>query len=148
MHKTLKDFVGATHVDEIDKLAQRALKALGQCGGPSGLIANAYNRGDEEAYTEVSRAHYEASIAFVLINKHKAYPFAEEVLAGLAVQDVQTSMAGAAAAFYTGSAEAIVEAFAERCRPVCQIVGDVGVVILRGAHAAAAMKDVVPANAA
>ena len=148
MHKTLKDFLAAEHADPVDQLAQRALKAWAKCHGEQGFIANACHRGDSEAYTEMSRAHYEASIAFVLINKHKPYPFADEVLTGMAVQEVHTPVPGAAAAFFIGSAEAVIEAYTERCRPVCRIIGDVGVTILRGDHAAHAMKDVRAANAA
>lgn len=143
MHKTLKDFVGATHVDATDKLAQRALKAFGTL---SGFIANAYNRGDAEAYTEVSRAHFEASGAFVLINRTKNYPFAKEILAHMAVS-IESDQPAAAAAYLVGNAEAIIEAFAHRCTPVCMVSGVTSVQILRGEHAAFAMRDVVPANA-
>ncbi|MCC7531146.1 MAG: hypothetical protein IT342_21750 [Candidatus Melainabacteria bacterium] len=145
MHKTLKDFVGATHVDETDKLAQRALMAYGKCAG---MIANAYNRGDAEAYSEVSRAHYEASAAFVLINQHKAYPFADEVIAGMAVQAVSAEEPAAAAAYLIGAAETTIAAYAHRCTPVCMVSGIDSVRILRGAHAIEAMRDVVAANAA
>ncbi len=148
MHKTLKDFVGAAHVDETDKLAQRALNAFGKCGGPTGLIANAYNRGDAEAYNEVSRAHYEASLAFVLINQEKAYPFAQEVLAGMVVQSVESDQPAAAAAFLVGSAETAIETYANRCAPVCMVSGIDSVRILRGAHAVEAMRGIIVANAA
>jgi hypothetical protein len=147
MHKTLKDFVGAKLVDETDKLAQRALKAFGRCGGPTGLIANANARGDIDAYLMVSRAHFEASAAFVLINQTKNYPFAEEVLAHMAVS-IEAEQPAAAAAYLVGNAEGIIEAFAHRCAPVCTISGVTSVYILRGEHAAFAMRDVVAANAA
>jgi hypothetical protein len=145
MHKTLKAFLGATHAEETDKLAQRALIAFASCGA---LIANAYNRGDAEAYTEVSRAHYEASAAFVLINQHKVYPFADEVIAAMAVQAVNAEEPAAAAADLVGLAETTLAAYAHRCTPVCTMSGVDSVRILRGAHAVEAMRDVVVANAA
>lgn len=148
MHKTLKAFLDATNLDETDKLAQRALVAFRKCGGPTGLIANAYNRGDGEAYAEVSRAHYEASAAFVLINQHKDYPFAAELIAGMAVQAVNAQEPAAAAAYLIGLAENTIEAYANRCTPVCTITGIDSVRILRGEHAVEAMRGVVVANAA
>ncbi len=150
MHTTLKAFLEGQHEDETDKLAQRALKAHGQLIGEQGFIANAYERGDGEAYTAVCRAHLEASAAFILANEVKGYPFAETVLA----QMPELAIAGdagtptAAAAYLVGSAETAIAAYADRCAPVCRIIGHVGVRILRGAHAIAAMQGLVPANQA
>ncbi len=148
MHKTLKAFVAATHVDETDKLAQRALVVHAACLGDNGLIANAHERGDGEAYTAICHAHYEASMAFVAINQTKDYPFAADVLARMAVQAVETDQPAAVAAYFVGKAECTIAAFAKRCAPVCKIHGITSVRILRGEHAAHAMRDVVPANAA
>lgn len=148
MHKTVKDFVGAVHDDETDKLAQRALIVLGKCEGPRGLIANAHNRGDAEAWTAVSRAHYEASLAFVLIHQTKGYAFGDEVLAGIAVQSVDAEDPAAAAAYLVDIAEPAIEAYADRCTPVCTIAGISSVRMLRGQHAANALHGVVVANAA
>lgn len=152
MHKTLKDFVAARHVDETDKLAQRALKlhfaCIGDGLGLNGLIANAHERGDAEAYTEVCHAHYEATAAFVLINQTKDYPFAGELLDRIVVQAVAADEPAAAAAYLVGKAENTVAAYAKRCAPVPRISGVTGVRILRGEHARHAMRGVVVANAA
>jgi hypothetical protein len=151
MHKTLKDFLAAKLVDETDKLAQRALKIHVACIGGlgiHGLIANAHERGDGEAYTQMCHAHYEASIAFVACNLVKNYAFAAEVLAQLAVQTVDTDQPAAVAAYFVGKAETTVEDYAERCAPVTRISGVKGVRILRGEHALHAMRGVHVANAA
>lgn len=147
MHKTLKAFLAATHVDETDKLAQRALQLHFACVGDNGHIANAHERGDGEAYTEVCHAHYEASMAFVAINQTQDYPFAAEVLERFVVQAVETDQPAAVAAYFVGKAENTIAAYAERCKPVCRIHGITSVRILRGAHAVQAMVGVVPANA-
>lgn len=151
MHKTVKDFLAATNVDETDKLAQRALKLHLACIGGlgiHGLIANVHERGDAEAYAEVSRAHYEASLAFVAIHQVKDYAFAGEVLERIVVQAVETDQPAAAAAFLVGQAENTIATYAERCKPVARISGIDSVRILRGEHARHAMRGVVVANAA
>ncbi len=151
MHKTLKDFLAAEHVDQTDKLAQRALKVHLACissTGAHGLIANAHERGDGEALTEVSKAHYEASLAFLACNLVKDYAFASEVVAQFAVDKVETDQPAAVAEFFVGKAENTIAAYAERCAPVTRISGVQSVRILRGEHALNAMRGVRVANAA
>ncbi len=148
MHKTLKDFLAAVLVDETDKLAQRALKIHFACIGASGLIANAHERGDGEAYTEVCKAHYEASLAFLAVNTVKDYDFAAEVVEQFAVDAVETDQPAAVAAFFVGKAENTIDTYAKRCAPVARISGCNSVRILRGEHARHAMRGVVVANAA
>lgn len=151
MHKTLKDFLAANLVDETDKLAQRALKIHAACIGGlgiHGLIANAHERGDGEAYTQMCHAHYEASIAFVACNLVKDYAFASEVVAQFAVDKVETDQPAAVAEFFVGKAENTIAAYAERCAPVTRISGVQSVRILRGEHALNAMRGVRVANAA
>lgn len=151
MHKTLKAFLEGTHEDAADQIAQRALLLHAALSGPTGLLANAYQRGDAEAHTYVSHAHYNASAAFVVVNAAKQYPFAAEVLEQMPefqiVGDVGSEMQVVlSAAHFLAEAEGIVELFADRCAPTYSIAGCKSVRILRGFHAAQAAQGLVAAN--
>lgn len=151
MHKTLKAFLEGTHDNAADQIAQRALLLHAALSGPTGLLANAYQRGDAEAHTYVSHAHYQASAAFVVVNAAKQYPFAAEVLEQMPefqiVGDVGSEMQVVlSAAHLLRDAEAIAEAFAERCAPTCSVSGITSVRILRGFHAQQAAQGLVAAN--
>lgn len=148
MHTTLKAFLAATHEDKLDQIAQRAMRLHEQMHGQSGLRANAWERGDAEAYTDVSHAHAACGAVITLINKAKKYPFAEDVLAqmpefGIKGEIDDTEKFGEA---IVTAAEQCVKLYAERCRPVCSIRGISSVRILRGAHALAAMRGLEVAN--
>jgi hypothetical protein len=151
MHKTLKAFLEGTHEDAADQIAQRALLLHAALSGPTGMIANAYQRGDAEAHQYASHAHYQASAAFVVVNAAKQYPFAAEVLERMPefqiVGDVGSQMQVVlTAAHCLETAESIAAAFEDRCAPTYGISGCNSVRILRGFHAAQAAQGLVPAN--
>jgi len=151
MHKTLKAFLEGTHEDAADQVAQRALLLHASLSGPTGMLANAYQRGDAEAYTYAGHAHYQASAAFVVVNKAKGYPFAAEVLEQMPEFQIVGDVADPtqvvlAAAHFLEQAESIAAAYAERCAPTYSIAGCKSVRILRGFHAAHAAQGLTPAN--
>lgn len=148
MHKSLKAFLSAQHIDRADRIAHRALTALAVLEGQQGLINNADNRGNELAFIELNRAHYFALAAFALIDFSKNYPFAEEVES---YKSAVLSWTGdgdyeATAEDSMNRAEEIINLRKAECTPVCMIHGIGSVAILRGVRAAHAMHGVVPAN--
>lgn len=144
MFQSKKTFLAARHTNTFDQNAQRALGYLAKLNT---LQANAYDRGDGAGFDACLRAKNAAVVAFAIAHRERRYGFATDIIDTIDViaRNVVTINAEEdCGTIVSGLADAVAY-LTERLPGVCTISGG-GVVILRGDHVSAAMRDIVAHN--
>jgi hypothetical protein len=146
MEKAVTAFLDRFTLDGQDLLAKRAIRAI---EGLTGLITNAYNRGDSANWLECRQAVASAILAFAFINVDKDYAFADKVDPRMpAITAGATDLPDRAenAPQLVERAEGVYEALKDVLTPVCTFSGITSVTVLRGDHCRAAMDGLTAVN--